>query len=31
MLAGRGAVYSADTVDFHTHGHCGCTAEPVYI
>jgi hypothetical protein len=31
MLAGRGAVYSADTVDFHTHGHCGCTAEPVYL
>jgi hypothetical protein len=30
MLAGRGAVYAQDTVDFKTHGHCGCTAEPVY-
>lgn len=30
MLAGRGDVYSRDTVDFHSHDHCGCTAEPVY-
>lgn len=30
MLAGRGAVYSADTADFPAHDHCGCTAEPVY-
>lgn len=30
MLAGRGAVYQADTVDFRAHGHCGCTAEPVF-
>lgn len=31
MLAGRGAVYSADTADFHSHDHCGCTAQPVYL
>lgn len=31
MLAGRGAVYSANTADFHSHDHCGCTAEPVYL
>lgn len=30
MLESRGAVYSAETADFHSHGHCGCTAEPVY-
>lgn len=30
MLAGRGAVYSADTADFESHDHCACTAEPVY-
>lgn len=30
MLAGRGAVYSADTVDFHAHDGCSCSAEPVY-
>lgn len=30
MLAGRGAVYSADTVGFEAHDHCGCSAEPVY-
>ena len=30
MLAGRGAVYSADTADFQSHDHCGCTAEAVY-
>lgn len=30
MLAGRGAVYREDTADFASHGHCGCTAEPVW-
>jgi hypothetical protein len=30
MLAGRGEVYSADAADFEAHGHCGCSAEPVY-
>jgi hypothetical protein len=30
MLAGRGAVYSAETADFASHDHCGCMAEPVY-
>lgn len=30
MLAGRGAVYKADTADFPSHDHCGCTSEPVY-
>lgn len=30
MLAGRGAVYSADTADFQAHDHCGCTAEPTF-
>jgi hypothetical protein len=30
MLAGRDAVYAAETADFEAHGHCGCTAEPVY-
>lgn len=30
MLAGRGAVYSADTVDFQCHDGCSCNAEPVW-
>lgn len=30
MLAGRGAVYSADSADFQCHDGCLCTAEPVY-
>jgi len=30
MLAGRGAVYGADSVDFHAHDGCSCSAEPVY-
>lgn len=30
MLAGRGAVYSAATVDFAAHDHCSCAAEPAY-
>lgn len=30
MLADRGGVYSAETADFQSHDHCGCTAEPVY-
>lgn len=30
MLAARGAVYSADTADFHSHDGCSCSAEPVY-
>lgn len=30
MLAGRGAVYSADTADFQSHDHCACAAEPVF-
>lgn len=30
MLSDRGAVYSADTVDFGAHDHCSCMAEPVY-
>lgn len=29
-LAGRGAVYSADTADFEAHDHCGCSAEPSF-
>ncbi len=29
-LAGRGAVYSAGTVDFHAHDGCSCSASPVY-
>lgn len=28
MLAGRGEVYSADSVRFASHDHCRCTAEP---
>lgn len=30
LLASRGAVYKADTVDFQAHDHCSCSAEPVY-
>ena len=30
MLAGRGPVYTSQTVDFHTHDVCGCTGEIVY-
>jgi hypothetical protein len=30
MLAGRGAVYSADTADFRAHDHCACAAAPAY-
>lgn len=30
MLAGRGAVYSADTANFSAHDHCSCTVRPVY-
>jgi len=30
MLAGRGAVYSADTADFSSHDHCRCTAVPIF-
>lgn len=30
MLAGRGPVYSKETVDFHAHDGCSCTSEPVY-
>lgn len=30
MLAGRGPVYSEDTVDFEAHDHCSCSSEPVY-
>lgn len=30
MLASRGPVYSADTVDFETHRGCGCGTEPVF-
>lgn len=30
MLAGRGHVYSAGTVDFQAHDGCSCSAEPVY-
>lgn len=30
LLAGRGPVYKADTVDFEAHDSCGCGAEPVY-
>lgn len=28
MLAGRGAVYSAETADFEAHDKCACTPEP---
>jgi hypothetical protein len=30
LLASRGPVYKADTVDFEAHDACGCAAEPVY-
>ncbi|MFC8037830.1 hypothetical protein ACFUOZ_00555 [Paenarthrobacter sp. NPDC057355] len=30
MLADRGAVYSDKTARFAAHGHCGCTAQPVF-
>jgi hypothetical protein len=30
MLADRGGVYSAQTVDFEAHDHCACTPEPVW-
>ena len=30
MVAGRGAVYSAETADFASHDHCSCFAEPAY-
>lgn len=30
MLAGRGPVYTSQTVDFHTHDSCGCVGEIVY-
>jgi hypothetical protein len=30
MLAGRGAVYREETVDFQAHDHCACSAEPEY-
>lgn len=30
MLAGRGAVYSDATARFAAHGHCKCTAQPVF-
>lgn len=29
-LAGRGAVFSEDSVDFAAHDGCGCGAEPIY-
>lgn len=29
MLAGRGPVYTSETVTFQSHNHCGCTAEMV--
>jgi len=31
MLAGRGAVYSQDSVNFEAHDHCSCTSEPVFV
>lgn len=30
MLAGRGAVYSAETADFSSHDHCKCVAVPKF-
>jgi hypothetical protein len=30
MLAGRGAVYGAQTGDFQAHDHCSCMAEPAF-
>ncbi|MEW6894469.1 hypothetical protein V3M68_02890 [Trueperella pyogenes] len=29
MLVGRGPVYQEHTVQFRSHNHCGCSAEPV--
>jgi hypothetical protein len=31
MLAGRGGVYKASTVDFRAHDHCHCVARSVFI
>ena len=31
MLAGRGAVYKASTVDFRAHDHCHCVARAVFV
>lgn len=30
LLAGRGAVYGAESATFHAHDGCSCGAEPVY-
>lgn len=30
LLAGRGAIYSADTAEFAAHDHCACTVQPKY-
>lgn len=30
MLAGRGAVYGAESGDFQAHDHCSCSAAPEY-
>lgn len=30
MLAGRGAVYTAATAEFHSHGDCNCAAAPAW-
>ena len=30
MLAGRGPVYTEESVDFRSHGGCGCTGEQVF-
>lgn len=30
MLIGRGAVYSKETADFRSHGHCACIPELLY-
>lgn len=31
MIAGRGAIFkSEDSADFQAHGHCGCSAEPLF-
>lgn len=30
MLAGRGAVYARDTVDFQAHDHCACMPAPQF-
>jgi hypothetical protein len=31
MLAGRGSVYTEESVDFRSHDHCACSAMPVYV